>query len=233
MSEGLRAQYRRRFTPQEAYRQEVWRALTEIVFQPLLPAQARVLDLGCGWGEFINHIRAAERWGMDLNPDSPGRLDPAVRFVSHDCTRPWPLESGQLDVIFSSNLFEHLPTKAALADVLQEAFRCLAPGGRLICMGPNIRCIPGAYWDFWDHHLPLTELSLSEILELTGFRIQTRRARFVPYSMALKKLPPPLWSVRLYLRLPWLWRWFGEQFLIVAVRPAVPTGWTETSIAPV
>jgi hypothetical protein len=28
-----------------------------------------------------------------------------------------------------------------------------------------------------------------------------------------------VWTVFLYLRLPWLWRLFGKQFLVVAVKP--------------
>ena len=36
-------------------------------------------------------------------------------------------------------------------------------------MGPNIRFVAGEYWDFWDHHLPLTERSLSEACQLRGF----------------------------------------------------------------
>jgi hypothetical protein len=31
---------------------------------------------------------------------------------------------------------------------------------------------------------------------------------------------PPLWMLRVYLRLPIAWRIFGRQFLVVARRPA-------------
>jgi hypothetical protein len=81
-----------------------------------------------------------------------------------------------------------------------------------------VRAIPGAYWDFWDHYLPLTERSLAEGLELAGFTIAEARARFLPYTMARDR-NPPLWTVSLYLRLPPLWRLFGRQFLVVGVRP--------------
>jgi predicted SAM-dependent methyltransferase len=61
-----------------------------------------------------------------------------------------------LDVIFTSNFFEHLVSKQALSQTILQAKKCLVPGGRLIAMGPNIRFVGGAYWDFWDHiwHLP-------------------------------------------------------------------------------
>jgi hypothetical protein len=82
-------------------------------------------------------------------------------------------------------------------------------------MGPNIRLLPGAYWDFWDHYLPLTEHSLAEGLELFGFQIEQKIGRFLRYKMAGTR-PVPLALVRYYLKMPLAWRFFGKQFLIVA-----------------
>jgi SAM-dependent methyltransferase len=121
-------------------------------------------------------------------------------------------------VVFTSNFFEHLPSKESLRRTLDEAFRCLKSGGRIICLGPNIKYLPGRYWDFWDHRLALTELSLKEGLELAGFRVDWLRAKFLPYSMS-QGLTPPLVMLRLFLKLPILWRIFGEQFLILATKP--------------
>jgi SAM-dependent methyltransferase len=211
----LRAEYRLRFSPLQDYRNRVWKVLAESFFQKFIPAEASVLDLGCGWGEFINHIRAAKKWGMDLNPDAPAHLEEEVTFLQQNCSQAWPLPDESLDVVFSSNFFEHLPTKADLQRTLQEAYRTVKTGGKLICLGPNIRFLAGSYWDFWDHHLPLTDRSLAEVLRMTGFRIELQRARFLPYTM-VDKAPAPLFLIRWYLRFPLLWRFFGKQFLIVA-----------------
>jgi SAM-dependent methyltransferase len=124
-----------------------------------------------------------------------------------------------LDVVFTSNVFEHLPDKASLARTLAQAFRCLKPGGQLICMGPNIKFLPGQYWDFFDHYLPLTELALEEGCQLAGFATDHVIARFLPYSMS-QGFTPPLAFLRLYLRLPFAWRLVGKQFLIVMRKPA-------------
>lgn len=43
-------------------------------FARWIALEATVLDLGCGWGEFINQVRAARRFGMDLNPEAPAKL---------------------------------------------------------------------------------------------------------------------------------------------------------------
>jgi SAM-dependent methyltransferase len=151
---------------------------------------------------------------MDLNPTTGRILAPEVRFLQQDCSQEWPLPEDCLDVVFTSNFFEHLPEKRALAATLTQAHRCLKPGARLIAMGPNIKFLPGAYWDFWDHHLPLTELSLAEGLQNHGFTIELNYARFLPYTM-VRSLEYPLFFIRAYLAMPWIWRLLGKQFLVV------------------
>ncbi|HPX41753.1 MAG TPA: methyltransferase domain-containing protein, partial [Candidatus Hydrogenedentes bacterium] len=118
-----------------------------------------------------------------------------------------------LDVVFTSNFLEHLRKKSLVEQTIEEAVRCLKPGGLMICMGPNVRYLPGAHWDFWDHFIPLTERSLSELLELKGFEIRLQVPRFLPYSMSTG-ITPPLFLVAWYLRLPFVWPWFGKQFVV-------------------
>lgn len=121
--------------------------------------EAVVLDLGCGYGEFTNNSRAGKEFAMNLNPDAKQHLNAGVELFLQDCSQAWPLADGSLDVVFTSNFFEHLPDKSSFTRTLQQAFRCLK-GGRLIAIGPNIKYLPGAYWDLFDHHTILTEASL-------------------------------------------------------------------------
>jgi hypothetical protein len=93
--------------------------------------------------------------------------------------------------------------------------RCLAPGGQPIAMGPNIKFLPGRYWDFWDHYVPLTELSLMEALTTRGFTMIEIEDRFLPYTMAAGPRYPLIF-LRAYLRLRPAWKVFGRQFLAVA-----------------
>jgi SAM-dependent methyltransferase len=74
--------YAQRFSSQLAYRNRVWRILVADFFSKYIPENASVLDLGCGYGEFINHVRAASKFGMDLNPDTPAHLNPDVFFLT-------------------------------------------------------------------------------------------------------------------------------------------------------
>jgi SAM-dependent methyltransferase len=218
-SKELQRIYQRRFQRSAAYRNRVWQVLATEFFNRWIPGDATVLDLGCGYGEFINNVRAGRKLAMDLNPDAPKHLDPSVNFLAQDCSVAWRTEPASLDVVFTSNFFEHLPSKDHLKLTLQQAFRCLKPGGRLIALGPNVKFLPGLHWDFFDHHTILTESSLAEVLEMTGFEIEQAVPRFLPYTM-VRAPEYPLWVLRAYLRMPWLWWARGRQFLVVAHKPA-------------
>ncbi|HVX67730.1 MAG TPA: class I SAM-dependent methyltransferase [Bryobacteraceae bacterium] len=212
--EELKRLYEARFQGKALYRRRVWDELCRY-FSQWIPRGATVLDLGCGHCEFINAVGCGRKYGMDLNPDSRSAAADGVEILLNDCSAPWPIPAGSIDVVFSSNFFEHLPTKRALEDTLRQAWAALAEGGKMILLGPNIKYVPGRYWDFFDHYLPLTELSLSEVLTASGFTIDLCRDRFLPYTMSQGR-ERPVWMLRAYLRLPLAWRFFGEQFLIVA-----------------
>ena len=81
-------------------------------------------------------------------------------------------------------------------------------------MGPNIKCAGGAYWDFYDHHVALTEIALAEVMKKCGFTIEATKPRFLLYTMAVGR-NYPTWMLRAYLKLPIVWPIFGKQFLVV------------------
>lgn len=210
----LQREYALRFGRNAEYRRSVWEILVRVFFQRWIPVDGSVLDVGSGWGEFINQVTAQRKYAIDLNPDAGDKVARDVTLFAQDCSNTWPLRDGTLDVVFTSNFFEHLPTKDALIATLREARRCLKPGGRIICLGPNVKYLAGRYWDFWDHYLPLTERSLQEALKLAGFSVDSATARFLPYTMS-QKSRPPLFLLRVYLKLPLLWPIFGRQFLLI------------------
>jgi len=207
--------YQQRFDGKLVYRKAVWRALIGDYFQSFVRPTDSVLDLGAGYGEFITQVTCEKKYAMDLNPDTQERVGTEVTCFLQDCSSTWPLSDNSLDIVFTSNFFEHLPDKQALGRTLDEIRRCLKPTGRLIAMGPNLKYLPGEYYDFWDHYVPLTENSLAEALKNRDFSIEKCIGKFLPFTMAQGPQYPILF-VRLYLQLTLAWQIFGKQFLVVA-----------------
>ncbi len=199
-------------------RKRVWRILCTEMFDDLVGPNKTVLDLACGYGEFINQIKAAKKYAVDLNPDSPRFLDPGVEFHARPATQLDFLPEGALDVVFTSNFLEHLPDKGACDAVFAEIRRVLRPGGRFIILGPNIRYAYKEYWDYYDHYLPLSHLSLAEGLSQAGFHVPKVIPRFLPYTMN-SAMPTADFLVMLYLKIPLVWALFGKQFLVVGEKP--------------
>lgn len=214
LSAELERIYSARFSGIETYRNEVWHVLVSTFFSRWVEASHSVLDLGCGYGEFINNVVATKKFAMDLNPSAKDRVRSDIVLLEQDCSAEWPLADNSLDVVFSSNFFEHLPGKPALQATLRESYRCIKPGGRIIALGPNVKLISGKYWDFFDHHLPLTELALAEAMLMAGFVVERALPKFLPYTMA-QGFRPPIWTLRAYLKFPILWKFFGRQFLVI------------------
>ena len=211
--------YAHRFSDADARRKlAVWRELTRWL-QRYVPLEAAVLDLACDRGAFINQIRAAERWAVDVR-DVRQHLDPGVRFVQSDgLSLREVMPAKSMDVVFVSNYLEHLPSADVVIEQLKVVFDLLKPGGRAIVLQPNIRLTGAAYWDFLDHRTALTDKSLEEAGRTAGFQTEELVTRFIPYTTK-SRFPQNPWIVRAYLALRPLWPVFGQQSLYIARKPA-------------
>ncbi len=106
-----------------------------------------VLDLGCGDGGDLQRLAAlAPERARLVGIDSSAKAIETARAATagdmrfewheHDVSRGLPFADGAFDALFSLNLLECVPDKAAL---LAEMARVLRPGGAVVC----------AHWD-WD-----------------------------------------------------------------------------------
>ncbi len=212
--DGVRELYRERFDPAEREsKNNLWKILCEYL-QRYFPINGVVMDLGAGYCEFINNIRAARKIAVDMNPDTVTCANPDVTVYASKCA-PLPfLESETIDSVFLSNVLEHLAHKDQVMEVMKEIHRVLKVGGRMVILMPNIRYAYREYWDFFDHQIPLTEKSVVEATLMAGFKSQVVIPAFLPYTT---KSRFPQWGilVRIYLAIPLLWRLFGKQALVV------------------
>jgi SAM-dependent methyltransferase len=218
-TENIDKLYRQRFPESELARKNaLWEVLCTEFFQQHVNRTDTVVDIGAGYCEFINNIIAARKIAVDLNPDVKRFAAADVRVINAPCTALAEIGSASVDVVFMSNFLEHLPSKQLVLDTFREAHRILRANGRIIVLQPNIRFLPGEYWDFFDHHTPLTDRSLVEGLRLAGFMPETVIPRFLPYTTR-SRLPSAAFLVRLYLRVRLAWRFLGKQALVVARKP--------------
>ena len=153
-----------------------------------------------------------------MNEETKQYADKDIHVIQNNSSDMTALKDASVDVAFTSNFLEHLPSKEELLTTLAETNRVLRRGGRFLILQPNIRFLHGEYWDFLDHHIPLTDRTLIEALELTGFHIIEVRPRFLPFTTK-SRMPQHPWLIRLYLLVPpaqWL---LGKQAWVVAVKP--------------
>ena len=194
----------------------MWREIGRHL-QRYIPADSAVLDLGAGSGNFIANISARERWASDVR-DTSAEMPRDVKFI---CSNGLALRGaaplGHFDRVFMSNYLEHLPSPEAVVEQLTVVHDLLKVGGQVIVLQPNIRLTGGHYWDFIDHHTPLTERSLTEAALTAGLEPRKTIVRFLPYTTK-SRFPQAPWMVRAYLAFPPLWRLMGKQTLFIAQR---------------
>jgi SAM-dependent methyltransferase len=195
-------------------RNEVWSVICRYL-ERYVPPRAAVLDLGAGYCSFINHIRAGEKHALDAFAGFVRYAAPDVRTHVGGCEDLGVFGSGQLDVVFTSNLLEHL-SRAGVRETLTEIRRVLKPGGRLLLIQPNYRYCAREYFDDYTHQMVFSHVSMADLLASIGFRVDTVVPRFLPLTFK-SRLPQWPWAVGVYLRLPV--RPLAKQMLVVATRP--------------
>jgi SAM-dependent methyltransferase len=212
--------YDNRFSTEDREAKDaIWRVLCRHFFQRYVPRDATVLDLGAGFCEFLRHIECKERIAVDLNQQVSEFAPIGTKvIVSPSQSLRDKIDDNSIDIVFVSNFFEHLASKEIFIATLAEVYRILRSGGKILVLQPNIRALGGRYWDFVDHHIPLTDRTLEEALAMVGFDVTEVRPRFLPYTTRSRVPQSPI-LVRLYLMFPPIWRVMGGQTWVVATKP--------------
>jgi ubiquinone/menaquinone biosynthesis C-methylase UbiE len=172
-----------------------------------LPNDAPVLEVGCGDGSFTRNLAelSSRVTAVDISAsqiERNARAHPEIKFIQHDVAQPLPFANGTFEVIWCSEVLEHLFDPGV---ALREMQRVLAPGGQLLVTVPY----HGVFKDVlialfkWDEHFSptnphirfFTRKTLSQLAASAGFeKIATEtcgmnkplRDLFIPTNILLK-----------------------------------------------
>jgi SAM-dependent methyltransferase len=207
--------YRRRFGGDIEFRNRMWKVLAAY-FQRHIPPDSTVLEVAAGYCEFINNINAKRKIALDMNPDAKKFANADVEVIVSSSTDMKQIGGGTIDAVFMSNFLEHLE-REDIKKTVREIHRILRKGGKLLILQPNYRFCHKDYFMFFDHVTPLDDRSLTEVLELNGFRTEEVKERFLPYTTK-GSMPKSVFFLKIYLRIPILQRLIGKQALVRAER---------------
>jgi SAM-dependent methyltransferase len=188
-----------RLTP-DAKRDVVWQALWQFHFKRMVPADGCVLDLGSGYGHFINRVEAKRRIALDVWPDFPRFLAPGVEAVVGPVTDLGFLADGSVDFAFASNLFEHIPQEAFVR-VLDGLRPKLSGRGTLNILQPNYRYASREYFDDYTHVAIYSHISLADFLTANEYEVTQVVPRFLPLTVK-SRMPVSPWLIAAYLASP-------------------------------
>lgn len=210
-----------------------------------LEGEGRLLDLGCGIGEYAQKM--TERgWrvdGLDLSAHAAAEAERLFGLKVWVGSLPHPRVAPQsYDVITMGQVLEHVPHPHQIVAAVVEA---LKPGGRLVVSVPNLdgwgRSRFGPYW--WPlqmprHLLHFTPSTLNALMRMHGLEVESLRmmkpTHWLSRSWRLgaaegwKRQTPPLWSMAGRWRwgqsiwTKWLaWSGQSDGLLMVARKPKV------------
>lgn len=198
-------------------------------FSRVLPflRHAKVLDLGCASGHYLGHFGPGSV-GLDLSPaDLSACRAKGLDVKAADLDRSFPIEGGEFDAVFCSNVLEHV---ASPLHLLREARRALrGPGGHLVLALP----IEGSLSDltrrnryFEDHSGHIYSFSprnIRRLLAAAGFEVSFHHVEPWPASV-LSRIGLVRVVERVLQRLPLaLSLRFGDNYWTVAKAVPVDT----------
>lgn len=188
------------------YYRALHRHVTRSLSRGGLPADAAVLDAGCGTGGLLRYIQAAQAtWrlsGLDLSP--------LACQLARERTSATIMEGSVTQLPFADKTFSAITSCDVLCQIerpetaLREFARCLKPGGTIVLT------MPAYQWLFSYHDRQVANLrrysrtELKELLRAAGFQtLYSSYWNTLPFPLAVlrrKIFPPktPSSDVRLY-----------------------------------
>ena len=142
---------------------------------------ARVLDIGCGLGTYVNRISAFTDKAYGIDIDAPRviegrgerRQEPRVGVGE-----ALPYADGVFDGVILNEVIEHVNNDR---DTLREALRVTRRGGRIVIFAPN------RFYPFETHGVYLGERYVFGNIPLVNYLPDPVRNKLVPHARAYTK----------------------------------------------
>jgi 2-polyprenyl-6-hydroxyphenyl methylase/3-demethylubiquinone-9 3-methyltransferase len=185
-----------------------------------IPADAKVLDVGCGYGALTEVLNVAEYHGVDF-------AEPFIRmarelaaaegrsnciFHLSEITEFAGRHPGEFDMVFALDLSEHVPDPEWRA-IVSSLHGALKPGGRMVVHTPNLDFVVERAKDVglmrqFDQHIAVRTPAANAAFFDRFSRVTVKT---LPHYNVLRWLHP-------LRRLPLVGKHFAARVLIVAER---------------
>jgi SAM-dependent methyltransferase len=155
-----------------------------------LPKGSKILDLGCGRGEFLRGFIRCGLNGYGVDQSSIAKsVCPETEILQSDLeNEQLPYDDNSFDVVFSKSVLEHFyyPEK-----LVMEIYRIIKPGGLVITMVPDWEAVYKTFYEDYTHRTPFTSNSLKDIFLISGFDdVKVEQFRQLPFLWTLPWLKP-------------------------------------------
>jgi ubiquinone/menaquinone biosynthesis C-methylase UbiE len=193
-------------------RKILWKALNNYFFKKYIPENSVLLELGAGYCDFINSVKAKRKVAIDISKDMKKFASPDVEFFCRSIVDLNLFEDNEFYIVFSSNVFEHL-NQEEVSLCFKQIFLKIKKDGLLIILQPNFRYSYAEYFDDYTHKSIWSDRSLNDFLVLHGFAVVKKYPKFLPLTIK-SHFPTLPFLIRLYINSPV--KFFGKQMLFIA-----------------
>jgi len=143
----------------------------EYLLKNIYKNPGRILDLGCGRGEYIKVFSdlGFDPFGLDISPNTIKYLEALnVVAIANLEKGEFPYEKNSYDFVFSKSVIEHMRNPMGLLNVSYES---LKPGGTAVIMTPSsMHNYKHAFYIDHTHVTPFTKTSLCDALKMAGYQ---------------------------------------------------------------